>query len=47
MEQQMACTPDVFPACAAKQMPDVDRIVAGPAAKNTPASSSGPCRAGV
>ena len=42
MEQQMACTPDVFRLCGA-QIPDVNRIV-GCLRKNT-AQLSGPCRA--
>jgi hypothetical protein len=42
MEQQMACTPDVFRLCGA-QMPDVNRIVAC-LRENTP-QLSGPCRA--
>ena len=42
MDQQMACTPDVWRLCAA-QIPDVDRIVACLRA-NTP-SLSDACRA--
>ncbi len=42
MEQQMACTPDVFRLCGA-QIPDVNRIV-GCLRHNT-AHLSGPCRA--
>jgi hypothetical protein len=42
MEQQMACTPDVFRLCG-DQIPDVDRIVAC-LRQNTP-QLSGPCRA--
>jgi hypothetical protein len=42
MEQQMACTPDVFRLCGA-QIPDVNRIV-GCLRQNT-AQLSGPCRA--
>jgi hypothetical protein len=42
MEQQMACTPDVFRLCG-EQIPDVDRIVAC-LRQNTP-QLSGPCRA--
>lgn len=42
MEQQMACTPDVFRFCGA-QIPDVNRIV-GCLRQNT-AHLSGPCRA--
>jgi hypothetical protein len=42
MEQQMACTPDVFRLCGA-QIPDVNRIV-GCLRHNT-AQLSGPCRA--
>ena len=42
MEQQMACTPDVFRFCGA-QIPDVNRIV-GCLRQNT-AQLSGPCRA--
>jgi hypothetical protein len=42
MEQQMACTPDVFRLCGA-QIPDADRIVACLRA-NTPQLSE-PCRA--
>jgi hypothetical protein len=42
MEQQMACTPDVFRFCGA-QIPDVNRIVAC-LRLNTP-QLSGPCRA--
>src|ERR1700676_3968919 len=42
MEQQMACTPDVWRLCGA-QVPDVDRIVAC-LRQNTP-QLSGPCRA--
>jgi hypothetical protein len=42
MEQQMACTPDVFRLCGA-QIPDVNRIVAC-LQQNTP-QLSGPCRA--
>src|SRR5580692_13199712 len=43
MEQQMACTPDVFRLCGA-QIPDANRIVAC-LQQNTP-QLSGPCRAG-
>jgi hypothetical protein len=42
LEQQMACTPDVFRLCGA-QMPDVNRIVAC-LRQNTP-QLSGACRA--
>src|SRR5712691_13153023 len=42
MEQQMACTPDVFRLCGG-QIPDVNRIVAC-LRQNTP-QLSGPCRA--
>ena len=42
MEQQMACTPDVFRLCG-EQIPDVDRIVAC-LRHNTPQLSE-PCRA--
>jgi hypothetical protein len=42
MEQQMACTPDVFRFCGS-QIPDVNRIV-GCLRQNT-AQLSGPCRA--
>ena len=42
MEQQMACTPDVFRLCGA-QIPDVNRIV-GCLRQNTAQLSSG-CRA--
>jgi hypothetical protein len=42
MEQQMACTPDVFRLCGS-QIPDVNRIV-GCLRQNT-AQLSGPCRA--
>ena len=42
MEQQMACTPDVFRLCGA-QIPDANRIVAC-LQQNTP-QLSGPCRA--
>ena len=42
MEQQMACTPDVWRLCGA-QVPDVDRIVAC-LRQNTPLLSP-PCRA--
>jgi hypothetical protein len=42
MEQQMACTPDVFRLCGA-QIPDADRIVTCLRA-NTPQLSE-PCRA--
>jgi len=42
MEQQMACTPDVFRLCGA-QIPDVNRIV-GCLRQNT-AQLSRPCRA--
>ena len=42
MEQQMACTPDVFRLCGA-QIPDSNRIVAC-LRENTP-QLSGPCRA--
>jgi hypothetical protein len=42
MEQQMACTPDVFRLCG-EQIPDVNRIVAC-LRQNTP-QLSGPCRA--
>jgi hypothetical protein len=42
LEQQMACTPDVFRLCG-EQIPDVNRIVAC-LRQNTP-QLSGPCRA--
>jgi hypothetical protein len=42
MEQQMACTPDVFRLCGA-QIPDVNRIVTC-LRQNTPVLSA-PCRA--
>jgi len=42
LEQQMACTPDVFRLCGA-QIPDTNRIVAC-LRQNTP-QLSGPCRA--
>src|SRR6202012_2049232 len=42
MEQQMACTPDVWRLCS-DQIPDVDRIVAC-LQRNTPNLSNG-CRA--
>ena len=42
LEQQMACTPDVFRLCGA-QIPDSNRIVAC-LRENTP-QLSGPCRA--
>jgi hypothetical protein len=42
LEQQMACTPDVFRLCGA-QIPDVNRIVAC-LQQNTPQLSA-PCRA--
>ena len=42
LEQQMACTPDVFRLCG-EQIPDVNRIV-GCLRQNT-AQLSGPCRA--
>ena len=42
MEQQMACTPDVFRLCGA-QIPDADRIVTC-LRSNTPLLSE-PCRA--
>ena len=42
LEQQMACTPDVFRLCGA-QMPDANRIVAC-LRQNTP-QLSGACRA--
>ena len=42
MEQQMACTPDVFRLCGA-QIPDVNRIVA--CLQQNAAQLSGPCRA--
>ncbi len=42
MEQQMACTPDVFRLCGS-QIPDANRIV-GCLRQNT-AQLSGPCRA--
>jgi hypothetical protein len=42
LEQQMACTPDVFRLCG-DQIPDVNRIVAC-LRQNTP-QLSGPCRA--
>jgi hypothetical protein len=41
LEQQMACTPDVFRLCGA-QIPDTNRIVAC-LRENTP-QLSGPCR---
>src|SRR6266849_10690749 len=41
MEQQMACTPDVFRFCG-EQIPDANRIVAC-LRQNTP-QLSGPCR---
>jgi hypothetical protein len=41
LEQQMACTPDVFRLCGA-QIPDTNRIVAC-LRQNTP-QLSGPCR---
>jgi hypothetical protein len=42
LEQQMACTPDVFRFCG-EQIPDVNRIVTC-LRQNTP-QLSGPCRA--
>jgi hypothetical protein len=42
LEQQMACTPDVFRLCGA-EIPDVNRIVAC-LRQNTP-QLSGPCHA--
>jgi hypothetical protein len=42
MEQQLACTPDVFRLCG-EQIPDTNRIVAC-LRQNTP-QLSGPCRA--
>ena len=42
MEQQMACTPDVFRLCGA-QIPDEDRIVA--CLRQNTSLLSGPCRA--
>ena len=42
MEQQMACTPDVWRLCSA-QVPDVDRIVA--CLRGNTAQLSAPCRA--
>jgi hypothetical protein len=42
MEQQLACTPDVWRLCG-EHIPDVDRIV-GCLRQNTP-QLSGPCRA--
>ena len=42
MEQQMACTPDVFRLCGA-QIPDVNRIVA--CLQQNTSQLSGPCRA--
>jgi hypothetical protein len=42
MEQQMACTPDVFRLCG-EQIPDADRIVVC-LRQNIP-QLSGPCRA--
>jgi hypothetical protein len=42
MEQQMACTPDVWRLCGA-QIPDVDRIVA--CLRANTAQLSAPCRA--
>jgi len=42
VEQQMACTPDVFRLCGA-QIPDVNRIVA--CLQQNTAQLSGPCRA--
>ena len=42
LEQQLACTPDVFRLCG-EQIPDVNRIVAC-LRQNTP-QLSGPCRA--
>ena len=44
MEQQMACTPDVWRLCG-DQIPDVNRIVAC-LQRNTP-NLSGACRAGI
>src|ERR1700720_2353965 len=41
MEQQLACTPDVFRLCGA-QIPDVNRIVV--CLRQTPPRLSGPCR---
>jgi len=42
MEQQMACTPDVFRLCGA-QIPDVNRITS--CLRQNTAQLSGPCRA--
>jgi hypothetical protein len=42
VEQQMACTPDVFRLCG-EQIPDVDRIVA--CLRQNTSQLSGPCRA--
>ncbi len=42
LEQQMACTPDVFRLCGA-QIPDINRIVA--CLQQNTAQLSGPCRA--
>jgi hypothetical protein len=42
MDQQMACTPDVFRLCG-EQIPDVNRIVA--CLKQNTSQLSGPCRA--
>ena len=42
MEQQMACTPDVFRLCG-EQIPDVNRIVA--CLRQNTSQLSGPCRA--
>ena len=42
MQQQMACTPDVFRLCGAA-IPDVNRIVA--CLQSNTAQLSGPCRA--
>ena len=42
MDQQMACTPDVFRLCG-EQIPDVNRIVA--CLKQNASQLSGPCRA--
>ena len=42
MEQQMACTPDVFRLCG-EQIPDSNRIVA--CLRQNTAQLSGPCRA--
>jgi len=42
LEQQMACTPDVFRLCGA-QIPDENRIVA--CLRQNTVSLSGPCRA--